>query len=529
MTYEEQQNYVTKLFSSSDYDMEPMVRTAKSLKSIKEQRDVVLRTIMRVVPKELAYYRAPGSKEKIYIFNGKYYEKIPYDGVKYGLDEFLYKLGIPAAARDDKSLYAYMQRVCDIIKRHELRPRLSLMCFENCVVDMNDLKKMEHSRDHDVVKMYPFRYDRREIFNCRLWNRFLGESYLPGNDNEGVLPEKDKRRVLQMFLGACLADRTANTFEYFAILQGTGANGKSVIQRVLAGMFGEDEMLNIRLSQFTRGGDEGLRAIGSMQGKRLIHCTESTKSDFKDMSTIKAISSGEPMAGRSIGEDIKMMMRPPLLICNSNYRWKMDDFISKNDPLDESVKRRAIIINFDKTIPVEKRDAQLAQKLSEEYAGIFAWLVKGLVDLRNNDYHLPDVVPGGIEDAIKACARPVYAPNGNLIDGTVAAFMKSKQCHPTKSDTIDRYKIMRQSTDLYNVYMDFCEANGLPVAPQRKFGLDMSNLGYEKVRVNGSQYVLYIDDMTIASNFEDEVKLLAPELPSIFEGDEISNEDFANG
>lgn len=87
---------------------------------------------------------------------------------------------------------------------------------------------------------------------------------------------------------------------------------------------------------------------------------------------------------------------------------------------------------------------------------------------------------------------------------------------------------MRQSTDLYNVYMDFCEANGLPVAPQRKFGLDMSNLGYEKVRVNGSQYVLYIDDMTIASNFEDEVKLLAPELPSIFEGDEISNEDFAN-
>lgn len=506
------------------------MRSAKGLTNYKEQKDLVLRALLRAVPKELAYY--PSGKrygEHYYVFNGEFYENITYDGIKYGLDEFLYELGLPACVRDEKSLYSYTSRICDVIKRHELHPRLSLMCFENCVVDMNNLKQYEFSPDLDVVKQYQFRYDRKEIMNCKLWNKFIGESYIPGMDNDGVLPEKDKRRVLQMFLGACLADRTANTFEYFAILQGTGANGKSVIQRVLAGMFGEDEMLNIKLSQFARSGDEGMRAIGAMKGKRLIHCTESTRRDFSDMSTIKAISSGEPLAGRSIGEDIKMTMRPPLLICNSNYRWKQEDFLSKEDPLDKSVQRRAVIINFDKTIPVEKRDAALAVKLSQEYAGIFAWLVKGLVDLRRAHYHLPDVVPGSAEHILEACVKPVVAANGQFVDGTVSCFLNSKECHPGISKTKDRYKIMRQSTDLYNVYMDFCQANGLPAAPQRKFGLDMGNLGYEKVRMNGSQYILYIDSFEVASNFDKHKKLVIPELDSIFEEEEISYEEFANG
>ena len=48
------------------------------------------------------------------------------------------------------------------------------------------------------------------------------------------------------------------------LLQGTGANGKSVIYRVLKDMFGEDEILNIKMSQFARGGDEQLRAAYSL-------------------------------------------------------------------------------------------------------------------------------------------------------------------------------------------------------------------------------------------------------------------------
>lgn len=171
---------------------------------------------------------------------------------------------------------------------------------------------------------------------------------------DGVLPEKHKRRILQMFLGACLVNRKNISFEYFLILQGTGANGKSVIYRVLKDMFGEDEILNIKMSQFARGGDEQLRAAYSMSRKRLMYCTESNRGDFRDMSIIKAISSGEPIACRGIGGNITMMQRPPIMLCNSNYRWQPKDFLNRDDPDDESMQRRALVLNFDKTIPVEK-------------------------------------------------------------------------------------------------------------------------------------------------------------------------------
>lgn len=527
MNYREQKELVCELFTRKLHDIDVTVTSVKSMTNIREQRDQIIRAVLYILPEEFAYYPEGGSREKYYVFNGKYYEMIPVDGIKYGLDNFLYRAGLPAAVRDDKSLHHYIVRVLDDIKMHVLHPRLSLMCFENCVVDMNNLKMMEHSPKHDVVKMYPFKYDRREIFNCKLWNAFLGESYIPGKDNDGVLPEKHKRHVLQMFLGACLADRTVNTFEYFAILQGTGANGKSVIQRVLTGMFGEEEMINIKLSQFSRGGDEGMRAVGALQGKRLIHCTESTKSDFKDMSTLKVIASGEPLVGRAIGENIKMMMRPPLLICNSNYRWRLEDFAKKDDPEDDSVSRRAIIINFDKTIPAEKRDAHLAAKLLEESAGIFAWLVKGLVDLRKNDYKLPSISKGGIENAREKCSAPVMAPNGQTISGTVSEWLKLIGAHPKPLPGQDCYEVKRFSSDLHESYERFCRANGLVSVPIRKFSLDLANLDYIKKRDGGSFFILYLDDEKKAVNIDTITPTLAKEMGVIYEAEETSNEDFA--
>lgn len=529
MNYKEQQERVFRLFERRLSDIDVTVTSVKSMTSVKEQRDQIARAVTKILPMELAYYNESGvGYEKYHIFNGKYYERIPVDGIKYGLDEFLYRAGLPAAVRDDKSLHHYMLRVLDNIKMHVLKPRLSLMCFENCVVDMNDLKPMEHSWEHDVVKMYPFRYDRKEIFNCKLWNKFIGESYIPGLDNDGVLPEKEKRHVLQMFLGACLADRMANTFEYFAILQGTGANGKSVIQRVLTGMFGEEEMINIKLSHFSRGGDEGMRAVGALSGKRLIHCTESTKSDFRDMSTIKAISSGEPLVGRSIGENIKMMMRPPLLICNSNYRWKLEDFTNKEDPDDDSVSRRAIIINFEKTIPADKRDAHLATKLLEESAGIFAWIVKGLVDLRKNDYRLPSISKGGIDTARSKCSMPVLAANGQYVHGTISTWLKLITAHQKPLVGKDTYMIKRLATDLYDCYERFCKANGLEVAAPRKFSLDMNNLEYGKVRNGGSLYTMYIEDEHTAVNIDTVTPLLTKDMGVAYNAEETSNEEFVD-
>lgn len=498
-TYRQKKERVTELFSRNVQDDELIVRTLSEIKDYSSRVDKVARMLEKYVPVELAMLRSCP-----YIFNGYYYEPVSYDQIKYGVEQFLYDIRIPAGDRNEKALYHYMKRIDERIKEHCLHPRLSLMCFKNGVVDLNTMKKYDFGPEHDVIKQYVFKYDRKEIFKCKMWNAFLGENYLADDDNrDGVLPEKHKRKMLQMFLGACLVDRTLMSFEYFLILQGTGANGKSVIQKVLAGMFGEEEMLNIKLGQFARSGDEGLRAVASMEGKRLLHSTESSKSDFKDMSIVKAISSGEPLAGRSIGGNIRQYQRPPLLICNSNYRWKGDDFLNRDDADDISVQRRAIIINFEKSIPVEKRDALLAEKMKEEYAGIFAWIVKGLVDLKASGWRMPENPQGEIDKILARMNGQVTAPNGSKVEGSIVEWLQRKTCYPEQVVGEKRRAIKRRtSSELYYGYDQFCKAVGVKSCSLSKFGRDITSLGYQKERGKELVYMVYVEDEGIANNFD---------------------------
>lgn len=470
-----------------------------------------------------------GRDYSYYVFNGKYFEPVAYDVIEVGLESWLDSMGVSSIDRNRRSLYTYMATVCNRIRDRVLKPDLSLMCFENGVVDMSKLKLQPFSNRFDVIKQYSFKFDRKEIFNCPIWKAFLGESWLPMQEVDGVLPEKDKRRLLQMFLGACLVNRKNISFEYFMILQGTGANGKSVIYRVLQDMFGQEEILNIKLGQFAKGGDESLRAAFSMDGKRMMFCTESTKRDFADTSTIKALSSGEPIACREIGGNITMMQRPPVLICNSNYRWKQADFLNRDDPDDMSMQRRAVVVNFDKTIPTEKRDTMLAQRMRKEHAGIFAWIVKGLCELKKNNWRMPETVGGKIEEKLNRMRSTVITDDGRKIDGSVSEYLKYKACVPVYAES--RVKVLLSATELKRNYDRFCKKAGVVPVSQRKLSMDLLSLGYERKQVagkgNASTYTLWCDDSEIAENFMKHVPNIAENVKeSLFEGWEYTDEEF---
>lgn len=234
-------------------------------------------------------------------------------------------------------------------------------------------------------------------------------------------------------------------------------------------MFGEDEILNIKMSQFARGGDEQLRAAYSMSRKRLMYCTESNRGDFRDMSIIKAISSGEPIACRGIGGNITMMQRPPIMLCNSNYRWQPKDFLNRDDPDDESMQRRALVLNFDKTIPVEKRDTMLAERMRAEHAGIMAWIVKGLCELKKNNWRMPENLGGKIDMKLERIRSTVMGKDGKLVDGSISEYFKYKECQPEESG--GGAPIELTSSEVYKNYERFCKKNGVVPVSQRKWGL----------------------------------------------------------
>ena len=525
----EQKKYVSSLLSRYNTEKKEVFSAIASIKSNPDRLDRYNKVIRDLPLWSEEFGCVSGRDYSYYVFNGKYFERTSWDVIEVGLESWLEEMGVGALDRNRRSMYTYMCSLSSRIKDRVLKPDLSVMCFENGVVDMSNLKLVPYSSKFDVVKMYPFKFDRKEIYNCRTWKAFLGEAWLPVQGMDGVLPEKDKRRLLQMFLGACLVNRRDISFEYFLILQGTGANGKSVIYRVLRDLFGEEEILNIKLSQFAKGGDEQLRAAFSMDGKRLMYCTESTRSDFTDTSTIKAISSGEPIACREIGGNITMMQRPPVMICNSNYRWKQADFMRRDDPEDTSMQRRAVIVNFEKTIPTDKRDTMLAERMKAERAGIFAWIVKGLCELKKNGWKMPETVNGKIDERLNRMCSTVVTDDGRHIDGSVSEWLKYKHCVPASSD--ERIELHFSATELKRNYDRFCKRAGVVPVSQRKLSLDMLSMGYERKQMagkgNASTYTLWCDDGEIADKFTRHVPNIAEDVKNnLFVGYEYTDEEF---
>ena len=529
MERSEQKKYVSFLLGRYDGAKREVFSAICTIKSNPDRLDRYNKVLRDLPLWNECFGCIPGKDFSYYMFNGKFFEKVAYDVIEVGLESWLEGMGVGALDRNRRSMYTYMCTVLSRIRDRVLKPDLSVMCFENGGVDMSRPRLEPFSPRFDVVKMYPFRYDRREIYKCHVWKSFLGEAWLPKQDIDGVLPERDKRRLLQMFLGSCLVNRKDISFEYFMILQGTGANGKSVIYRVLQDLFGQDEILNIKLGQFAKGGDEQLRAAFSMDGKRLMYCTESTRSDFVDTSTLKAISSGEPIACREIGGNITMMQRPPVMICNSNYRWKQADFLNRDDPEDMSMQRRAVIVNFEKTIPTEKRDTLLAERMKAERAGIFAWIVKGMLELKKNGWKMPETVSGKIDERLNRMRSTVTADDGRLIDGSVSEYLRYKKCWPVPSES--RVKVLLSATELKRNYDRFCKRAGVVPVSQRKLSMDVLSMGYERKQTagkgNASTYTLWCDDAEIAGNFMRHVPNIAEDVKSsLYIGFEYTDEEF---
>lgn len=413
-------------------------------------------------------------------FNGRYYAECYTEEMYTAMQTWLLRIGI-----DNSMLLTFQgfikKEMCRLCLSRDLKPSNFVMCFRNGVVDfsLKQFHLMPFDWKYDVVKQYHFDFDMSAYSKAKKWCAFLGEPVMRSLPDDGMLPEAEKRRALRMFLGACLLDRSQVSFEHFAILQGGGSNGKSVIFRTLQELFGEEEIAKIELGQLNRYGDERLRAAASLERKRIAYCPDQGKLSVKDFGVLKSLSSGEAVESRRIGHDIESLSRPPIIMFNANQCWRASDFLRKDSPSDISLQRRAVIINFERTVPQEKQDTLLVSKFREEHAGIFAWIVKGLMELRRHGYKIPPIVNDTVAATLDAAFRDVPY-QGRKLNGSICIFLNRKFCIGSDPGNAKRIEITPQN--FYGLYRDFCVKHGLEPATMTKFAIDLNTLGYGKLR-----------------------------------------------
>lgn len=177
---------------------------------------------------------------------------------------------------------------------NKLNEKRHLICFENGVYDL-DRNEFRNGRPDDYISFT------------------TGCNYYPTNDARIVERVKELENLLMTihgeidlynytmtFYASCLQGNPRD--ELFHILTGTGANGKSVEQALIAGAFGDyfGTMSVTFLTRKTPDANTAQPGLADKKGKRIVIFNEPDANDNINVSQMKYFSGGDKVSARKL-------------------------------------------------------------------------------------------------------------------------------------------------------------------------------------------------------------------------------------
>ena len=375
----------------------------------------------------------------------------------------------------------------DIIRYYNvLQPRHDLIAFTNGVLDLQDYLFHEFSPSYHVTYYHPYPFDDKA--KCRKWLSFLHE----------VLPDKNSRLILQMFLGLGLMERGSvyNPYEgkncakveLCLILIGAGANGKSTIYDTAIGIFGKERISGLDYDDLTAQGDEGMRARNLLRNAIFNWSSDSDQRTFgrKRTGVFKRLVSGESVTTRKIGEDVKENYHIPFLIFNLNE-------LPYSDDQSLGFIRRLQFISFEYVVPKEKQNPALSRELTKEYSGIFNWIMRGAKELKRRKFVFPNS-EGNRRQILLA----------QLKMNPVIAWINSYRLR-WEQQAAGEVGVWLTTKDMLESLEQFCEDNNCDMPSKQLFGQTMARVGRgftKKQFQEGNRYLVYgCDSERIKNHF----------------------------
>ena len=191
------------------------------------------------------------------------------------------------------------------------------------------------------------------------WLQFLDEIFSS---------DLDVIDFIQVLCGYSLTGETREEKLFF--LYGSGANGKSKFLETLtyiwngyATRIAPTTILNKRFSDHPT-------EIAKLEGARLVLGSELPGDEIWDDQKLKELTGGDTLTARFMRQDFFDFQPQFTLLFAGNHIPQM-----KN--VGEAERRRFVLIPFNITIPIKKRDPKLGEKLKEEAGQILTWCIKG--------------------------------------------------------------------------------------------------------------------------------------------------------
>ena len=386
-----------------------------------------------------------------YFFTGKIYEPITDILRDRAVELYLHRMRVRYTDfyYSKKKFFDEAKRSCSL--NCELHPMFHIKAYKNGVMNFEKGVFSDFSPEFHVTYIHDYKYD--PTARCPTWMGFL----------KMVLPERESRLILQMFLGLCTMNRgeMGKKVENCLMLYGNGSNGKGVIFDTVRGLFGRHNVSTMSLLAMVKGGDERQRNLAAIEGKLVNFCPEIHARDMSGYEdAFKSLCSGEPQHARSIGKDVHTIENVPWLIFSMNS-------IPKSSDLSYGYFRRYLYVVFNYIVPEELQNKHLAEDLRSEYPGILNWIYRGAKYLKQRKYQFPvsensekqKLVVMAQADIVASWANARGIRSWDSIKGEISCWIKA--------------------SDLYDDMVKYAEVNGFECEISKKgFSSAMTKLGF---------------------------------------------------
>jgi putative DNA primase/helicase len=318
-----------------------------------------------------------------------------------------------------------------------------LLNCPNGTVDLRDGRLRPHTRDDMLTAFCPTIFDPSA--KAPRWEQFIRE-VTDGDD--------DLARFVLRYFGYCLTGTTRE--QIFPILWGPGANGKSVFLDTIKAVLGTDYAVDAAPDLFTLSkSKQHPTELADLRGRRLVVASETEEDAVLRLQLVKRLSGDARIKARFMYGDFFEFDRTHKSILVTNSK----PLISEDT---EAVWRRIRLVPFTATIPPERRDPRLLERLRAEAPGILASLVRGCLDWQREGL--------GSAKVVEAASAQYRARTIRDDRGSIARFVEG---HCERDD--DAFTL---SEDLRERF----EAAGFPTLTAKDFGIALKALGFQPDR-----------------------------------------------
>jgi len=296
-------------------------------------------------------------------------------------------------------------------------------------------------REHHITKRANVSFDPNAA--CPRWLKFLDEIFA-GN--------ADVISFVQRIVGYSLTGETSE--QCLFVLFGNGANGKSVFLRIIHALLGDYAMQAVPDTFMeAHRGTSATNDLARLRGARLVSASEPDEDCILAEGVVKQLTGQNKVTCRFLYQEFFEYLPQFKILLATNHKPEVKGG-------DYAIWRRLHLIPFEVTIPPERQDKTLAEKIiGDELPGVLTWALHGLAAWRDGGL----VPPAAVVVATKA-----YREDMDIIGDWI-----DQDCEVSPDLPFAR------TSKLFESYKGFCEGQQIRPLNARQFGRKLAERGFK--------------------------------------------------